>query len=53
VPEADTTDEARQVQLTTYRAMGPVARLLLAFELSEELRHVASAGRSARADAGR
>ncbi|MGH9155108.1 MAG: hypothetical protein ACRD1K_04505 [Acidimicrobiales bacterium] len=46
--EADTTPEARRVQLDAYRAMSGEERLLLGFALSEDLRRVAEAGDKAR-----
>jgi len=44
VVPADTTPQARSVQLDVYRAMSPERRMELAFEMSEELRIVTLEG---------
>ena len=42
--QRDTTLEAREAQLTAYRAMGSARRLQLAFEMSERAREIAIDG---------
>ncbi len=40
----DTTDEAREVQLAAYRAMTPAQRVVVAFQLSNDMRQVTVEG---------
>ena len=45
---ADTSPEARDLQVAAYRAMGPGRRLMEALRMSEEVRHITAAGIRAR-----
>lgn len=45
---ADTSREARELQIAAYRSMGGPRRLLAALNMSEEAREVTSAGFRAR-----
>jgi hypothetical protein len=48
VRPADTSPEARRVQVEAWRRMTGEERLLLAFQLSEDVRRIAEAGRARR-----
>jgi hypothetical protein len=43
-PSLDTTPEAHAAQLAVWRRMGPERRLLLALQMSDEIREVALCG---------
>jgi hypothetical protein len=48
MPPADTSPEARDLQVAAYRAMGPERRLMEALRMSEEVHRITAAGVRAR-----